>query len=358
MLPPGAEGLEPTATLELMLAGFGRASDRLGLIERRYRFGGHVVALRFAGPALLDALTPAIEHLRTDAGPAEVTLSCWDSATSGEALSPLVSLLLGRIDHDWFGWLTPRLEVRGISNGRVPCVLEPWHGILSVYDRATDRGVWWIADAAAVPSHERAAPARSMLSWALADRGRQSVHAAAVGRADGGVLLVGPGGSGKSTTALRCLEAGLGHLADDYCLVSTQGGPTAHSLYAVGKVVGADDLARLASMQDSVINPEQLGLDKQVIDLRRHHADRLLHSFPVRAVVVPRVEPDRPTSLEPLRPAAALRALCPTTLLQRPGAAGEALLTMGDLVRRVPCFALHLGPDRDAVVPLIEGLLA
>ena len=45
------------------------------------------------------------------------------------------------------------------------------------------------------------------------------LHAAAVGDADGVVLLVGNGGSGKSTTSVVCSQAGLGFLADDFCLL-------------------------------------------------------------------------------------------------------------------------------------------
>ena len=43
---------------------------------------------------------------------------------------------------------------------------------------------------------------RALFHWIMEDRGRALVHAAAVGRSDGGLLIVGRGGSGKSTTAL------------------------------------------------------------------------------------------------------------------------------------------------------------
>ena len=53
-----------------------------------------------------------------------------------------------------------------------------------------------------------------------------------------------------------------------------------------------------------------------------------------------------------------LRALGPTTLLQLPGAGTDALRAMGDLVRSVPCFALRLGPDADAIPGAVARLLA
>ncbi len=360
MLPPGSELREPTAVVDLMLAGAARAGAAAGVEDRRYRFDDVTVRIRFVGPTLAAVLGPCLEHVRDDAAPTtdDVTIHCVDAVSSGEPVSPLVGLLLDRIDHDWHAWLTPRHEVRGISNERSPTAFEPWSGILSTFDRDRGVGVWWTDDATAVPTHERAAPLRSLFGWALADRGLQSVHAAAVGRPGGGVLLAGPGGSGKSSTALLCLAAGLGHLADDYCLISTDGPPTAHSLYAVAKLDGPADLARVPAFESAVTNPHRTGAEKVVIDVRRDFADRIVTAFPVRAVVVPRVSLDAPSALVPLAPAAALRALGPTTLLQLPGAGGGALRAMGDLVRSVPCFELRLGPDTAAVPALVEGLLA
>ena len=359
MLPPGSEHREPAAVLDLMLAGADRAGNAAGTEDRHYRFADVTVGVRFCGPTVAAALGPCLEHVRTDVGDApDVTVHCADAVSTAEPVSPLVGLLLDRIDHDWHAWLTPRHEIRGIGGERVPTAFEPWSGILSAYDRDRKVGAWWIRDAAEVPAYERAAPLRSLLGWALADHGLQSVHAAAVGRPDGGVLLAGPGGSGKSSTALRALAAGFGHLADDYCLISTSGPPTAHSLFAVAKLDGPADLERLPEFRAAVTNPDRAGTEKLVIDLRRDFPDRVLTSFPIRAVVVPRVDPDGPTASTPLPPAAALRALGPTTLLQLPGAGTDALRAMGDLVRSVPCFELRLGPDADAIPGAVARLLA
>ena len=54
---------------------------------------------------------------------------------------------------------------------------------------------------------------------------QQVVHAASVGTKDGAVLIVGKGGSGKSTSALACLNAGMYYLGDDYTLISNDSNP-------------------------------------------------------------------------------------------------------------------------------------
>ena len=99
-----------------------------------------------------------------------------------------------------------------------------------MYDTVDRVGVAWIRDGTAVPEFERAAPLRTMLSWYARGSDCELMHAATVGRSDGSVLLVGGGGSGKSTCAIACLESPLSFIADDYVIVSPDHpDPYAHS---------------------------------------------------------------------------------------------------------------------------------
>jgi hypothetical protein len=359
MLLPGSENLEQTACFDLMLAGFARAEQsEQPLIECRYRFGQHTVLLRFAGPALFDVLGTALTHLiDTGDSPVDVTIDLWDSESTGEPVSPLIQFMRSRIAYNHYEFLTPRHEITGISNDRVPATLDQWSGAFSLFDRQRRHGVYWVESADNVPYFERAAPLRTMLSWGLADLGLQSVHAAGVGRPEAGVLLAGRGGSGKSSTALRCLESGMGYLADDYCLISDSPPPEAFSMYSVAKLNGVADLQRMPSFLPHIVNPEAAVEEKLMMYLAERFADQLITSFPVRAVLVPRVT-DRPdTVLKPITAAAAMRALGPTTLLQRPGAGPEAMRAMSSFVSSLPCFELQLGSRSEEIPRVIEDLL-
>ena len=358
MLRPEADAAEPTACFELMMAGFERAQQRTGpALELDVGFGPRTVRLRFAGESLADALTPALAHLRVPTTPTvDLTVHLWDSRSSGAMLSPLIEVLRQHVTWHPFDRLTPRHEIIGVSNDRVPATLDHWSGALSVYDRATASAVYWVDDACGVPYFERAAPLRTLLSWWLSDVGFQSMHAAAVGSAEGGVLLAGRGGSGKSTTALRCLEAGLGYVADDYCVVSVGPPPQAFSMYNTAKVNGSADLEQLPRFRPMVENPDAAGDEKLMMFLARHVPELLVRSFPIEAILVP-VVGDGPTSLDAISPATALRALGPTTLLQRPGSDGAALRAMGALVRSVPSYELRLGSHPREVPIVIANLL-
>ena len=217
--------------------------------------------------------------------------------------------------------------------------------------------VYWVDDATAMPYFERGAPLRTLLSWWLSDVGYQSVHAAGVGDADGGVLLAGKGGSGKSSTALRCLEAGMRYLGDDYCMFSVGLPSQAFSMYNTAKLNGIADLQRHPRFMPMVENPDAPEHEKSLMFLERHFPDQMVLSFPIRAVLVPRVTDGHASTLTEISPGVALAALGPTTLLQRPGSAGSALRAMGELVRSVPCYELRLGADAADAPELIAGLL-
>ena len=359
MLQPEAEALEPSACFDLMLAGFERARKRTGPpTEHCYRFGAHTVRFLFAAEQLVEALTPALAHLRVaNEDPVDLTVCLWDTRSTGEALSPFVAVLTERIASDPYRWLSARHEIVGISNDRVPATHDQWSGALSVYDRESMGAVYWVDDATALPYFERGAPLRTLLSWWLSDVGYQSVHAAGVGDADGGVLLAGKGGSGKSSIALRCLESGLGYLADDYCMFSVGLPFQAFSMYNTAKLNGVADLQRQPRFLPLVENPDAAGTEKLLMFLAPHFPEQMILAFPIRAVLVPRVTEAHATTISAISPGVALAALGPTTLLQRPGSADNALRAMGELVRSVPCYELRLGTDAADAPDVIAGLL-
>ena len=83
-----------------------------GAISRDFRVGGLHLRMRFAGPALVQRLAPAIAHLTIDgAGTPDLLLDAWDSATTG----------VGMADPPWIeselrvnGEIKRRTEVVGI----------------------------------------------------------------------------------------------------------------------------------------------------------------------------------------------------------------------------------------------------
>jgi hypothetical protein len=239
------------------------------------------------------------------------------------------------------------------SGGQIRAQVDRGNRILTMWDCKCRSGIMWTADAHRLPYWVPAAPLRSILHWGLASPSRHLLHAAAVGDDRSGALLVGPAGSGKSTTSLACLRSGLGYAGDDCVLVETEPYPRALSVYGTAKL-NADSVQMLPGLASPHPSPD---MPKFIIDVAHAHPRLMQRSVAISMVLVPRVTPGRRALLRPASSAQALRALAPSTLLQHADESATGLALMSRLVRQVPAYILELGSDVPSVGPAIRHVL-
>jgi hypothetical protein len=326
------------------------------LCEYSIKLAGMYVRLRFAGRDRAERLTRAFSHLEAPSEQEiDLTISVWESAASG---APRPSLAPDP------GHAEPRPEPTnpGPSYSRatdeIEALFQPTPDLLTVLSRRDGSSAWfWIGDSSRLPHWDAATPFRHLLSWWLARHGIQQVHAGAVGTEAGGVLLVGKGGSGKSTTCLSVLGTHrLRYAGDDYVAVSVDREPWVHSLYSSGKI-DPDNIARLPHVQPIIANADRLDREKAVVFADDFGPGTATASFPLRAIVIPRIV-DRPRPrVVPTSPAAAVTALAPSTMLQLHPPQAEALGRIRRVAAVVPAFVLELGADVAAVPDVIRQLL-
>ncbi len=323
-------------------------------VTRAFRIAGHAVRLRFADDVIAQRLTRAFAHLEAAAQESELTVNAWQSAGTAAPAPPLPA-----IQSD----AATRGAVAHFDDGRTRALYQPAIRILNVLDVPEDVGWFWAEDAAGIPEWECATPIRHILHWWLAERGSQQVHAAAVGERSGGVLVVGKGGSGKSTVALACATAGMAYAGDDYVAATVTPEPYVHSLYSSAKVE-PHHLARFPALSEGpgVMGPERndvapFDTEKTVLYLHELLPDVPVSGFPLRAIVLPKITNDGTARLTPISAPRALAALAPSTIVQLHTAGQDALEAMKRLVAEVPSFELELGGEIDAVPPLVSQLL-
>lgn len=212
----------------------------------------------------------------------------------------------------------------------------------------------WIDDRAHEPVYSRFRPFAEILSAWFPSRGMLLLHAAAVGDADGAVLLVGDGGSGKSTTAVLCSERGLGFLADDFCLLEPGSPPRVHSIYRSAKLreESARRVPAVSTAPGDTVDGDHYFLVDEAVTVV---------SAPVRAIVATRPA-DRGTTphLDPVPPDEVLPLLLPTALKVASGGAPAYrhwLRAAHTMTRTIPASTLSLTWDTDRVVALVEEAL-
>lgn len=345
---------EQQAFFAAMLAATRTAQGRQAEITRNIVVAGVRIRLRFSGAAVHDALIGPLSHLLDEHAdtPAEVTFNIWDSASTGVGVpDPPCSR-----DH-----FTDRGDIWGMESERILSAFHWLECSVALMDTQSLEGIYWIDDAAALPYWSKASPLRTLLHWAMQQFDRQLLHGAVVGTDHGGVIITGIGGSGKSTTALTCLEAGLTYLGDDYVVVALDPAPVAFSLYCTAKL--NDDQAaafpRLLPLAQARTGPRgHSEPEKTVLRLHPAKADHIRDSIPLRAILAATIGDQEDTSFLPADLYSTQRSAAFTTLAQLPRAGRWSHEFIGRLCQSLPRFELRLGRDLAAIPDAIRTFLA
>ncbi len=344
------EQQDPVAFFDRVYELYEKAEAASGTtVDRFYCIGGLKIRLRFAGTALIPYMTPALGHLETEpfSDPA-LTVCLWDSTSTTTVMPPPP---WQRNQHH-----PKRGEIHGYNSDRIHTSFQWGAFALSLLDSDRNLGIYWVETTEQIPYWEKGSPLRTILNVWMSKRGIGLVHAGAVGLPSGGVLLVGKGGSGKSTTALTCLNSELFYASDDYSLISPEPTPMVFSIYNTGKK-NANDVDRLPFLAQAISNRDRLSDEKALYFINQHFPEKILTKSPIRAVLIPRITGKTDTSLTATSAAAALTSLVPSTMIQLPGSGKEACQIMMQVLQKVPSYYLELGTDLEQIPQVIFHLI-
>ncbi len=326
------------------------AAGRGAAGERRLRLAGFNVRLRFAGPELAAILDPAFGHLAApkQAGAEDLVVTLIDGPFAARA---------------------PDAQDAGLDSARsAPGLwLDLGDSTRTLTDFARGRCLQWIPEVAKLPAWAAASPLRACLGQFLASRGRFLLHGAAIGTASGAVLLAAKGGSGKSTSALACLEVALPGMrrlqiaGDDFVVLEPDARePRVHSFLGTAKI-GRAQTALFPSLERLVVRggPLDSANEKAVLQLFPGAADRLAPVLPLRAIAVPVLALEsRESRIEEATRAEVLLALAPSSILLVPGVGQQTLEAISALVSQLPLYRLRIGSDLKGIPAALAGLLA
>lgn len=349
------------AALDASFAAWREARARGDGPTRTLRLAGLSVVLRLAGARLAPIFDTAFGLLAApgEEGPADLEVAVLDR------VDPTISEAAERAG--LLGDGVTRFPRPGAPEGAAKLVAGRESDSTSFLDAGRGRAAHWFVDAARIPMWTAASPLRIVLCRWLATRGRAPMHAATVGTAAGGVLIVGKGGSGKSTATLASVGAPAGGGArlstagDDFVAVDLDASPPrAHALYVTAKLERGH-AARFPALAPLVVrdggrldDPTQ----KAVALLDAPRGPGLLAEMPIAAIAVPRLALGAEESrIEPATRAEALLALAPSTVLHVTATDASLLARCRALVARVPCVRLLLGRDVSRIPEAIAALL-
>ena len=330
---------------------FRKASKTSGGIKQRsFTIADKPITLHSAGEKLDELLFKAFSHLPECTSTLDaLKMFVWDSKEcelSLEFPSPanLGEESLVKITEHYF---------------KNYCVLFSERGVVFyAYDYAKNTAYICINDTNRLPNYFLASPLFRILKiWAKLNN-LSVLHAGCVANEKNGVLFVGKGGKGKSTTSLQCLLDGMYYLGDDYVLLDTsQAEPIIYTLYCSGKL-HLNHITNFPLLQQhSIYRPNTEAYDKPLLYLSELFKKKMAYKRPLKAIVATQITNQAVTSYKPLSAFEALKALAPSTLLQLNLGDHGDFAKMGNLTRTIPCYTLELGTNFQGITSVVNTLL-
>jgi hypothetical protein len=305
---------------------------------------GRTVILQFANERLANVIEPTFRHLKTEVtGGEDLCIRVWDRACSNLP-EPMLPLLERHMGSTHFA-------------GAVQCIVDQATRRIEAYHPTRRCGLLYVPDLSQLDPGYAAAPLRALLHWWAIDHGWLLLHAGCVATDEGAALLVGRGGSGKSTTVLGCISSAFGLLSDDYCLYIPGEPSRVHSLFGSSKI-DSQAIALMPSLGSAFDGAPTDPRGKRIIQIRDHFPGSWRVEAPLRVIIVPQIGSGRGCTAERINPADALRALAPSTIFQLAGGRARAFEQMARLVRMLPCWRLVIGPDPRTAREPISKIIA
>lgn len=297
---------------------------QMGATQKHYRFGPVRPTIQFIRDDCLKEYTPALTHANIDQN-GDFTIY----VVNGAFIEPPPTK-----------WIFPQDTLDKLRqaywepNKGYALTADDAQGIWSLYDRKAGRALYWVRDLLTLPDWEFGAPLRQILHWRAMDTGCQLAHGAVL---EGGILITGKGGVGKSTTAMGAVLNGRRMVGEDFVLIQPGNPPIAHSIYCTVKL--SEHSIRLLPEVAPLVAPGTKG------EKRRLYLDKknMLNSVPLEKLMVVKV--GQKNRITPLSRAAALQALAPSTLFLMHTAQKQQLKVLAEIVRLLPCFLLEVNGD-------------
>ena len=307
----------------------------------RFRFGDLLLDVQMSNCSIARVLTPVIEHARVKSrGAAGARIAAINASKCGFPIPPA----------EWpfeTDTMDGRLRLCWRPEDGVAMVSDESRGIWHLFDFKTMSGLYWVNSAKDLPYWEHGSPLRHFLQWtAIASAPAISmVHGAVLSINGQGVLLAGPGGSGKSTLTAAAVRSGWQTVGDDFVLVDySLPNIMAYSIYDIMKLTGMaqnlfSDEVKLA------INPQRKDTEKALIPLSKAAGSNFVSDLQISQIAVVGLSDQPVSNIMPASKFDVIAALAPSTMKILRTGLQQTHSFCSQLARQLPAVKLTSGRD-------------
>ena len=252
-----------------------------------------------------------------------------------------------------------RLRLCWQPHDGVAMVSDESRGLWHLFDFETMCGLYWIRSAEGLPYWEYGSPLRHFIQWtSLAlSPAISMVHGAAVSAGGRGVLLAGPGGSGKSTLTAAALRSGWTTTGDDFVLVDCSSQRVvSYPLYDIMKLTGMAE-ALFADEVQLAINPNRQDGEKALVPLSTTAGIDFVDSLQLSHIVVVGLSGEPHSKVVPASKFEVVAALAPSTMKILRTGLKQTHSFCCELAHRLPVARLVIGQDPMEAVTCLKAFL-
>jgi hypothetical protein len=342
----------PKETFRFLLHALDTILDQGRTSKIKISLGSELVQIVFPNEITKNLISPPLQHLEV-ANPAQknekpcLTIYALDAASLG-------------LNFSEFEWDNKNKEkqtgIYYLESEDFLSAFDLQNNIRSFLDLKSNDAIFLSEDIASIPLHLRSTPLLTIFNWWLPTQDKVIIHASAVGNAHGGVIITGKSGAGKSTLALACIPSNLQIAADDHCAISLRKPHQVFSLYSFLKQ-NANDVDRLPESKHAIQSQLRQKQEKVVYDLAKYYPNKIILSFPLKAILIPEITGLKDTSIQPISKIKALTAMAPTTLFQHPHGKQIAFEKISSIVKNTPAYLMRVGTEITQPPQVIESFL-
>ncbi|WP_136057785.1 serine kinase [Candidatus Halocynthiibacter alkanivorans] len=233
----------------------------------------------------------------------------------------------------------------------------PDDGFWQLFDKQSGSGIQLMSTPEGYPLWDPGSPLRNFYHWSLSSRDRGLVHAGTLASGGVGLMLAGPGGSGKSGTVLSGLIHGLSSVGDDYVVAKIEADEVrAMPLFNTLKQ-DPEGIKRLALSSNRNISSTVNWQGKHQFTLNDISPAARIEEMQVRALCLPNIRGAARTSIRRAGPKEAFLALAPSGVSQIPGDRDLSFSICARLSRLLPCYHVDLSNDPEEIAVALRTFI-
>lgn len=333
------------AAFEEVLMGF---PDLLSITY--YRFAGFNVRIRCVGRKLSTMHERVFKHLMQEEVNIseknfDLTVDLWDQR---ETKLPCPVDLISE-ESKKLRTVTASLDSRIVADQDMDTSL--------FLDRKNKRIIASFLSAGKMNNYDLSKPFNRLLALWFRDMNVEVIHSSMISKNRKGVLFFGEGGSGKTTSALSCLNDGFNYLGDDH-IGLTEIGDTfvGHSLFA-SALIYKNHFKQFPQLQKFELQENMQNDEKSIIYFSNRYLNKIGNYAEIAVLLLPKVVDSKHTDFRKAGKVETLLAVAPSSLRLQISPNKKGFETIYQLVDRTPSYRIYIGKDLDEIPTCVNEII-